>query len=90
MLVTIDVGNSNITIGLFDGDEIKGTFRMTTKKSFGKVDSRSNRSIRSAGCDAFAYKWYFKIFSCETDNRRPGYPDRNQAGNGESAGVGCR
>lgn len=31
MLVTIDVGNSNITIGLFDGDDIKGTFRMTTK-----------------------------------------------------------
>lgn len=31
MLVTIDVGNSNITIGLFDGDTIKGTFRMTTK-----------------------------------------------------------
>lgn len=31
MLVTIDVGNSNITIGLFDGEEIKGTFRMTTK-----------------------------------------------------------
>ncbi|MDE7367867.1 MAG: type III pantothenate kinase [Lachnospiraceae bacterium] len=31
MLVTIDVGNSNITIGLFDEDTIKGTFRMTTK-----------------------------------------------------------
>lgn len=31
MLVTIDVGNSNITIGLFHGDSIKGTFRMTTK-----------------------------------------------------------
>ena len=31
MLLTIDVGNSNITIGLFDGDTIKGTFRMTTK-----------------------------------------------------------
>lgn len=31
MVVTIDVGNSNITIGLFDGDVIKGTFRMTTK-----------------------------------------------------------
>ncbi len=31
MLVTIDVGNSNITIGLFQGDSIKGTFRMTTK-----------------------------------------------------------
>lgn len=31
MLVTVDVGNSNITIGLFDGDTIRGTFRMTTK-----------------------------------------------------------
>ena len=31
MLVTIVVGNSNITIGLFDGDTIRGTFRMTTK-----------------------------------------------------------
>lgn len=31
MLATIDVGNSNITIGLFDKDTIKGTFRMTTK-----------------------------------------------------------
>ena len=31
MLVTIDVGNSNITIGLFKGDSIIGTFRMTTK-----------------------------------------------------------
>lgn len=31
MVVTIDVGNSNITIGLFAGDVIKGTFRMTTK-----------------------------------------------------------
>lgn len=31
MLVTIDVGNSNITIGLFEGNTIKGTFRMTTK-----------------------------------------------------------
>lgn len=31
MLFTVDVGNSNITIGLFDGDIIRGTFRMTTK-----------------------------------------------------------
>lgn len=31
MLLTIDVGNSNITIGLFEEEEIKGTFRMTTK-----------------------------------------------------------
>ena len=31
MLITIDVGNTNITVGVFDGDEIKATFRMTTK-----------------------------------------------------------
>lgn len=31
MLLAIDIGNTNITIGLFDKDEILGTFRMTTK-----------------------------------------------------------
>ena len=31
MLLAIDIGNTNITIGLFDGDAIEGTFRMTTK-----------------------------------------------------------
>ncbi len=31
MLLALDVGNTNITIGLFNGDEIEGTFRMTTK-----------------------------------------------------------
>lgn len=31
MLFAIDVGNTNITIGLFNGDDLIGTFRMTTK-----------------------------------------------------------
>ncbi len=31
MLLALDVGNTNITIGLFDGDKLQGTFRMTTK-----------------------------------------------------------
>ena len=31
MLLAIDVGNTNITIGVYDGKEIKGSFRMTTK-----------------------------------------------------------
>ena len=31
MLITIDVGNTNITVGVFDEDELKATFRMTTK-----------------------------------------------------------
>lgn len=32
MLLAIDVGNTNITIGVFDGEELLGTFRITTKQ----------------------------------------------------------
>lgn len=32
MLLTIDVGNTNITMGVFDDIELLGTFRMTTKR----------------------------------------------------------
>ena len=31
MLLALDVGNTNITAGIFDGEEIVATFRMTTK-----------------------------------------------------------
>ena len=31
MIITIDVGNTNITVGVFNGDEIVASFRMTTK-----------------------------------------------------------
>ena len=31
MILTIDVGNTNITVGVFDGDKIQATFRLTTK-----------------------------------------------------------
>ncbi len=30
MLLTIDVGNTNLTCGIFDGEELKATFRLTT------------------------------------------------------------
>lgn len=33
MLLTIDVGNTNITLGVFDGETLMGTFRVTTKIS---------------------------------------------------------
>ena len=29
--MTIDVGNTNITLGVFDGEELRATFRLTTK-----------------------------------------------------------
>ncbi len=31
MLLTVDVGNTNVTLGLFEGQTIRATFRMTTK-----------------------------------------------------------
>lgn len=31
MLLVIDIGNTNITLGVFHGEELLGTFRMTTK-----------------------------------------------------------
>ncbi|MBR4026186.1 MAG: type III pantothenate kinase, partial [Lachnospiraceae bacterium] len=33
MVLTLDVGNTNMTGGVFDGDTIKATFRITTKMS---------------------------------------------------------
>lgn len=32
MLLVIDVGNTNITLGVFDGKELRATFRITTKQ----------------------------------------------------------
>ncbi len=32
MLLAIDVGNTNITLGLFDGDKLVGQFRLTTRQ----------------------------------------------------------
>ena len=31
MLLAIDVGNTNITLGLYEGKSLKGHFRLTTK-----------------------------------------------------------
>lgn len=33
MLLTIDIGNTNITMGVFDGEFLLGMFRMTTKQA---------------------------------------------------------
>ncbi|MBQ7447203.1 MAG: type III pantothenate kinase, partial [Eubacterium sp.] len=33
MLLTIDIGNTNFTLGVFKGEELVTTFRMTTKSA---------------------------------------------------------
>ena len=30
MLLTVDIGNTNITLGVFEGKKLRTTFRMTT------------------------------------------------------------
>ena len=32
MIIVIDVGNTNITFGIYDGEALVGTFRMITKQ----------------------------------------------------------
>ena len=31
MILTIDVGNTNITCGIFEGEDLRASFRITTK-----------------------------------------------------------
>ena len=33
MLVAVDIGNTNIVLGFLDGDDIIGTYRITTKST---------------------------------------------------------
>ena len=34
MVLTVDIGNTNITCGIFEGDKVVGTFRMNMVFSF--------------------------------------------------------
>lgn len=59
MLLTIDVGNTNITCGIFDGKALLATFRMTTKQprtsdeyGTGIVDMLERNDIDSKQVDA--------------------------------------
>ena len=33
MILVVDAGNTNITLGVFEGKKLRGTYRMTTKVS---------------------------------------------------------
>lgn len=50
MLLAIDLGNTNTTIGVFDGDVLEGTFRMTTKQP------RTSDEIGIFICDLLAFR----------------------------------
>ena len=59
MLLAIDVGNTNITLGVYMGKKLVGTFRMTSKQSrtsdeYGIVicEILERRGIRSKEIDA--------------------------------------
>ena len=42
MLFAIDAGNTNITIGLFDGEKLEKTFRMTDESYISRVFFKEN------------------------------------------------
>lgn len=59
MLLTIDVGNTNITLGVFNKDKLVGTFRMTTKQprtsdeyGFAICGILEHRDIQASDMDA--------------------------------------
>ena len=52
MLLVIDVGNTNIVFGVYDGDELKNTFRLTTKKA---------RTPDEFGMDIHHFLQYFGV-----------------------------
>lgn len=59
MLLTIDVGNTNITLGVFNKDKLAGTFRMTTKQprtsdeyGFAICGILEHRDIQASDMDA--------------------------------------
>ena len=39
MLLVVDVGNTNFTFGVFDGDKLEATFRVTTIHSLAIFDA---------------------------------------------------
>lgn len=54
MLLTIDVGNTNITLGVFEGEELLGTFRIMTKQQ------RTSDEFGFTICGILEYRNIFK------------------------------
>lgn len=52
MLLVIDVGNTHITLGVFDGQELKATFRMTSKQP------RTSDEYGIELCDLIVHRHY--------------------------------
>ena len=50
MLLVIDVGNTNVTMGVFDGENLKETFRLTTRTS------RTSDEYGLAICDLIEHR----------------------------------
>ena len=50
MLLVIDVGNTNVTMGVFDGENLKETFRLTTRPS------RTSDEYGLAICDLIEHR----------------------------------
>ena len=48
MLLTVDIGNTNITLGVFEGKKLHVTFRMTTIQTRTSDDCNSHKILSLA------------------------------------------
>ena len=64
MLVVIDIGNTNITIGIYHGDKLIGNYRLTTKM---KRTSDEYGFMVMNFLNACGYKRCHRI-QCRTEN----------------------
>ena len=56
MIMTIDVGNTNITVGVFRGDEVVSNFRITTKMPRTSDEYGITSSIYKINDEEFTYE----------------------------------
>ena len=97
MIITIDVGNTNITVGVFNGDEIVASFRMTTKMprtsdEYGMLltDSGCDYCIGSSECHAFLRGRGDQILKHPSNRDRAGNKNGNPYRHRESTSDRCR
>ena len=90
MILALDVGNTNITCGVFDSDRIKASFRITTKMprtsdEYGMLLS-TLLERNQVGMDdihdaieyhAFTAEWPHKILQYQANNRGGGHQNRH-------------
>ena len=86
MLLAIDVGNTNFTCGIFDGEELVTTFRMTTK------EKRTSDEYGLMFCGLVENRGVKKeqIFSVRGEHPKASEGSSNNSSKSRQSGSKCR